>query len=25
LPNLLQSVFLYGEWDANFGRDDIVA
>jgi hypothetical protein len=25
LPNLPQSVFLYGEWDAKFGRDDIVA
>jgi hypothetical protein len=25
LPNLPQSVFLYGEWANNFNRDDIVA
>ena len=25
LPNLPQSVFLYGQWDGKFGRDDIVA
>jgi hypothetical protein len=25
LPNLPQSVFLYGEWDGKFGRDDILA
>jgi hypothetical protein len=25
LPNLPQNVFLYGEWDGKFGRDDILA